>query len=90
MIKRVLGVSAAVIALISFAFWAPSFMAVTHSRAQEFAVLWGFFSALAWGLSVIGNLVWTTLRVFSTTQFNTWSNLIAAICAATAVGYTRI
>jgi hypothetical protein len=90
MIKRVLGVSAAVIALISFAFWAPSFIGAMHHRAQEFAVLWGFFSALAWGLSVIGNLIWTTLGVFSTAQFNSWSNLIAAICAATAVGYTKI
>jgi hypothetical protein len=90
MIKRVLGVSAAVIALISFAFWAPSFLGVMHHRAQEFAVLWGFFSALAWGLSVIGNLIWTTLGVFSTAQFNSWSNLNAAICAATAVGYTKI
>jgi hypothetical protein len=90
MVKRVLGLSALVIALISFAFWAPPFTAVTHSRAQEIAVLWGFFSALAWGLSVIGNLVWTTLGAFSAGQFNSWSNLIAAICAATAVGYTRI
>jgi hypothetical protein len=90
MIKRVLGLSAAVIALISFAFWAPSFTAATHGPAQEFAVLWGFFSALAWGLSVIGNLVWTTLGVFSRAQFNSWSNLLAAVCAATAVGYTKI
>jgi hypothetical protein len=90
MIRRVLGLSAAIIALISFAFWAPSFTAVTHSRAQDFAALWGFFSALAWGLSIIGNLIWTTLGVFSRTQFSSWSNLLAAICAATAVGYTRI
>ena len=90
MIKRVLVLSAAVIALISFAFWAPSLTAVTHARAHEFAVLWGFFSALAWGLSVIGNLIWSTLGVFSTAQFNSWSNVIAALCAAIAVGYTRI
>jgi hypothetical protein len=90
MIKRVLGLSAAVIALISFAFWTPSVTAPTHSQAQEFAVLWGFFSALAWGMSVIGNLIWTSLGVFSRVQFNSWSNLVAAICAATAVGYTRI
>jgi hypothetical protein len=90
MIKRVLVLSAAVIALISFAFWASSLTAVTHARAQEFAVLWGFFSALAWGLSVIGNLIWNTLGVFSTAQFDSWSNLLAAICAAIAVAYTRI
>jgi hypothetical protein len=90
MIKRVLGLSAAVIALVSFAFWAPSITAVTHSRTQELAALWGFFSALAWGLSVIGNLIWRTLGVFSTAQFNSWSNLLAAVCAAIAVGYTRI
>jgi hypothetical protein len=41
-------------------------------------------------LSVIGNLIWNTLGVFSTAQFNSWSNLLAAICAAIAVGYTRI
>ena len=90
MIKRVLGLSALVIALVSFAFWLPSFTGVTHSRAQEVAVLWGFFSALAWGLSVTGNLIWTALGAFSTVQFNSWSNLLAAVCAATAVGYTRI
>jgi hypothetical protein len=90
MIKRIVGLSAAVIALISFAFWAPSFSAVTHSRAQDFAVLWGFFSALAWGLSVIGNLIWSTLGVFSRAQFSSWSNLLAAICAAIAVGYTKL
>jgi hypothetical protein len=90
MIKRVLGLSAAVIALISFAFWVPSLTAAAHSQAQEFAVLWGFFSALAWGLSVIGNLIWTALGVFSRAQFSSWSNLLAALCAATEVGYTRI
>ena len=90
MIKRVLGLSVAVVALVSFAFWAASSTAVTHGRAQELAAAWGFFSALAWGLSVIGNLIWTTLGVFSTAQFNSWSNLVAAVCAATAVGYTTI
>ena len=90
MIKRVLGLSAVVIALISFAFWAPSLTAVSHGRAQELAALWGFFSALAWGLSVIGNLIWSTLGVFSTPLFNSWSNLLAAVCAATAVSYTTI
>jgi hypothetical protein len=90
MIKRVLGLSAAVIALVSFAFWAPSITALTHGRTQELAALWGFFSALAWGLSVIGNLIWRTLGVFSTAQFNSRSNLLAAVCAAIAVGYTRI
>ena len=90
MIKRVLGLSAVVIALVSFAFWAPSLTVATHGRAQELAVLWGFFSALAWGLSVIGNLIWPSLGVFSRAQFGSWSNLLAAICSATAVGYTRI
>ena len=90
MVRRVLVLSTVVIALISFSFWVPSLTGVTHSRAQEFAVLWGFSSALAWGLSVIGNLIWTTLGVFSRAQFGSWSNLLAAICAVTAVGYTRI
>jgi hypothetical protein len=90
MIKRVLGLSAAVIALISLALWAPSLTGVVHSRAQELAALWGFFSALAWGLSVIGNLIWRTLGVFSTAQFDSWSNPLAAVCAATAVSYTTI
>jgi hypothetical protein len=90
MIRRVLGLSALVVALILFSFWAPSLTGVTHNRAQDFAVLWGFSSALAWGLSVIGNLIWSSLGAISTPQFNSWSNLIAAVCAATAVGYTRI
>ena len=90
MIWRALGLSAAVVIIISLVFRLASIAALTHQEAQAVAALWGFASALAWGLSVVGNLVWTTLGMFSTTQFNSWSNLIAAICAATAVGYTTI
>ena len=90
MVMRAMGMFALVVATISVAFWLASTAALPHQQAQAAAALWGFASALTWGLSVVGNLIWTRLTFFSTAHWNSWFNLLAAVCAATAVGYATI
>jgi hypothetical protein len=36
-----------------------------HAEAQVLAVFWGAISALAWGLSVVGTLVWEDFGIVS-------------------------
>jgi len=90
MVQRAIAMFALVVVTISLTFWLASTAAVPHRQAQSVAALWGFASALTWGLSVVGNLVWTGLGVFSGVYWISWFNLIAAICAAAAVGYATI
>jgi hypothetical protein len=90
MVMRAIGMFALIVGTISLVFWLASTAAVPHQQAQAVAALWGFVSALTWGLSVVGNLIWTSLGLFSTVHWNSWFNLIAAVCAATAVGYATI
>jgi hypothetical protein len=58
--------------------------------AQRDAVIFGFFSALAWGLSIIGSHVGARLTFISDARWNSIFNFFAAGLAATAVGYTYI
>ena len=90
MISRVIVMFALVVVTISLIFWLASTAAIPHQRAQAVAAFWGFASALTWGMSVVGNLVWTGLGVFSRASWNSWFNFIAAVCAAAAVGYATI
>jgi hypothetical protein len=46
----------------------------------------GGISVLAWGLSVVGTLVWEDFGIVSSTKWNSWFNFFAAGFAATAVG----
>ncbi len=52
------------------------------------AVFWGAISTLAWGLSVVGTLVWEDLGLISSIKWNSWFNFFAAGFAAAAVGYS--
>ena len=45
-----------------------------HAEAQVLAVLWGGISALAWGLSVVGTLVWEDFGIVSSIKSNSWFN----------------
>jgi hypothetical protein len=58
-----------------------------HAEAQVLTVFWGGISALAWGLSVVGTLVWEDFGIASKIKWNSWFNFFAAGLAATAVGY---
>ena len=58
------------------------------SRPHAEAVFWGGISALAWGLSVVGTLVWEDFGIVSSIKWNSWFNFFAAGFAATAVGYS--
>jgi hypothetical protein len=70
-----------VIAVIGWAFW------YSHNhQSAAFALAAGVASALAWGLSVVGALIWTSLGVLSSVRWNSWLNLFAAAFAALAVG----
>ena len=90
MVNRAAVMVARVVVTISLTFWVASAAPIPHQRAQAVATLWGFASDLTWGLSVVGNLIWTGLGVFSRTHWNSWFNFIAAVCAAAAVGYASI
>jgi hypothetical protein len=59
-----------------------------HAEAQLLAVFWGEISALAWGLRVVGTLVWEDLGIVSSIRWNSWFNFSAAGFAAAAVGYS--
>jgi hypothetical protein len=78
---------------------APLFLAVvilimgcyfySHSNPSGFlALAAGVASALAWGLSVVGALIWGHFGILSSIYWNSWFNLFAAAFAALAVGYT--
>jgi drug/metabolite transporter (DMT)-like permease len=58
------------------------------SRPHAEAVFWGGISALAWGLSVVGTLVWEDFGIVSSIKWNSWFNFFAAGFAATAVSYS--
>jgi hypothetical protein len=45
-----------------------------HAEAQVLAVFWGAISALAWGLSVVGTLVWEDFGIVSSIKWNSWFN----------------
>jgi len=71
-----------VVGVIGWAFW------YSHNhQSAAYALAAGFASALAWGLSVVGALIWTRLGVLSSVRWNSWWNLFAAAFAALAVGY---
>jgi hypothetical protein len=72
-----------VILIIGGAFY----YAHTHKQ-QHLFVETGVASALAWGLSVVGAIVWSSLGIVSSIYWNSWFNLFAAAFAALAVGYT--
>jgi hypothetical protein len=77
-----LGLTVLIIATIFVAF------SYSHgNRSGALAIAAGVASALAWGLSVVGMLIWSH-RVFSSSYWNGWCNLFAAVFAALAVGYT--
>jgi hypothetical protein len=79
-----------VVGLISLAFYSSYNSSVTHQMAQLAATGYGSLSALAWGLSVVGGLIWTRLGFISSPIWNSWFNFIAAVLAAVAVGYAAI
>jgi hypothetical protein len=79
-----------VVGLVSAAFYSSYTSPVGHSVAQVAATGYGFLSALAWGLSVMGGLIWTRLGFISSPVWNSWFNFIAAVLAAIAVGYAAI
>jgi hypothetical protein len=58
------------------------------NRSTALSVDAGVASALAWGLSVVGALIWSHLGIVSSIYWNSWFNLFAAAFAALAVGYT--
>jgi hypothetical protein len=51
-------------------------------------ILGRYISALAWGLSVVGTLVWEDFGIVSSIKWDSWFNFFAAGFAATAVGYS--
>jgi uncharacterized membrane protein len=57
-------------------------------KSSDLALYAGVASALTWGLSVVGGLIWSNL-LFSSIYWNSWFNLFAAVFAALAVGYTK-
>jgi len=60
-----------------------------HAHKQpNFFVATGVASALAWALSVVGALIWSSLGIVSSIYWNSWFNLFAAAFAALAVGYS--
>jgi hypothetical protein len=72
-----------VIIIIGGAFY----YAHTHKQPNFFLET-GVASALAWGLSVVGTLTWSSLGVVSGSRWNSWFNLFAAAFASLAVGYS--
>jgi hypothetical protein len=56
-------------------------------RAQIVAIVFGFFSAMAWGLSVLGSHIGARLTVVSDARWNSIMNFFAAAFAALAVGF---
>jgi hypothetical protein len=63
------------------------YYAHTHKEPNHVLVA-GVASALAWGLSVVGALIWSSLGIVSSIYWNGWFNLFAAAFAALAVGYS--
>lgn len=56
------------------------------NKSQALGIAAGVASALAWGLSIVGALIWSHV-VFSSIYWGSWFNLFAAVFAALAVGY---
>jgi hypothetical protein len=75
-----------VIVIIGGAFY----YAHTHKQPNNpnYFIATGVASALAWGLSVVGALIWSGLGIVSHPYWNSWFNLFAAAFAGLAVGYT--
>jgi hypothetical protein len=77
------GLTVCVIIIIGGAFY------YAHShREPNFLLEAGVASALAWGLSVVGALIWSSLGIVSSIYWNSWFNLFAAAFAALVVGYS--
>jgi hypothetical protein len=77
----VIGLILVVIAIILGAFF------YSHgNKSQALGIAAGVASALAWGLSIVGALIWSHF-VFSSIYWGSWFNLFAAVFAALAVGY---
>jgi hypothetical protein len=49
-----------------------------HAEAQVLAEFCGGISALAWGLSMVGTLVWEDFGIVSSIKWNSWFNFFAA------------
>lgn len=63
---------------------------LSHAQASEVALTFGFLSALAWGQSVSGLLLWRNLGLLDRPEWNGWFNFFAAALAALALGYQSI
>jgi hypothetical protein len=73
----------AVIIIICGAFYWPHY----YLRSAHLALVTGVLSALSWGLSVAGALIWSHYRVIGSIYWNSWFNLFAAVFASLAVGF---
>ena len=82
-------VSVGVVLVISGGFYVGYVTLRPHTArpAQVLTLFWGFMSALVWGLSIVGSLVWRDLGLASSTGWNSWFNFFAAGFASLAVGY---
>jgi hypothetical protein len=79
---------AALMALIIIVFIWILFDFARPYRTPGRALAAGLASALAWGLSVAGSLIWRHLGILSHIYWNSWFNLFAAGFAAMAVALT--
>jgi len=80
-------VEAAIILILVLVSICAAFVYSQQNRNAAYSLGFGFLSALAWGLSVVGALIWTRLGPFSSVYWNAWFNFFAAAFAALAVGY---
>lgn len=90
------GVLVVVVGSISWTFFGALQSGISHTDAQAAALGYGYASALCWGLSIVGLLIWRGLlpawlgMVTTSTFWNGWFNLFAAIGAAAAVAFASI
>lgn len=90
---RNIGLGVAIAVAICVFFFIGAVTLVPHDQnpfARTAAVGVGFFSALCWGMSIIGSHIGAKLTVISDAKWNSIFNFFAAGFAATAVGYTYI
>ncbi len=89
-------VLAIVFGSVSWAFFSALHSGFAHADAQNAALGYGYASALCWGLSVVGYLIWSSLLpvwfgITTTSNFwISWFNLFAAISAAASVAYSTL
>lgn len=72
---------------VTFIVGGSFYYAHTHKQ-PNYLLEAGVASALAWGLSVVGALIWSSLGFVSSIYWNGWFNLFAAAFAALVVGYS--